>query len=154
MHGCNSHLDASLAKPVARTLISHLGILSTFSQQCSCGRIFSQPGAFKNHQNVCLSNKEALKDVLSRSKGVLATRKARKVAAHASNKGLFAARCPTGSEEHLMVRLMIIIIFGITNRNTKIPLPETDPTISSTPPATHALNPLSDSERLPKHPRI
>src|SRR3984885_9032584 len=92
MRRCNSHPDVSLATPVASTLISHLGIPSAFSQQCSCGRIFSQPGAFKNHQNVCLSNKEALKDVLSRSKGVLATRKARKVAACASNKGLFAAR--------------------------------------------------------------
>ena len=154
MRRCNSHPDISLATPVASTLISHLGIPSAFSQQCSCGRIFSQPGAFKNHQNVCLSNKEALKDVLSRSKGVLATRKARKVAARASNKGLFAARCPTGSEEHLMVRLMIVIIFGITNRNTKIPLSETSPTTSSTPPATHALNPPSESERLPKRRRI
>jgi len=63
---------------------------------------------------------------------------------------------PTGSEEHLRVRLMIItiIIFGITNRNTKIPLPETDLTTSLAPPATRSSNPPSESERLTKCRRI
>jgi hypothetical protein len=45
---------------------------------------------------------------------------------------------PTGSEEHLRVRLMIIIIFGITNHNTKIPLPENNLTTLSAPPATQS----------------
>src|ERR1700733_2681184 len=59
---------------------------------------------------------------------------------------------PTGSKEHLRVRLMIItiIIFGITNHNTKIPLPETDLTTSLAPPATRSSNPPSESERLTK----
>jgi hypothetical protein len=51
-----------------------------FSQDCSCGRVFAQPGAFKNHQNSCPSSKQVLADVLARTKNVLIARKAKKAA--------------------------------------------------------------------------
>ena len=54
---------------------------AAFSQECSCGRVFAQPGAFKNHQNACQSNNKALRAVLAKTKHVLAARKAMKVAA-------------------------------------------------------------------------
>jgi hypothetical protein len=49
-----------------------------FRQECSCGRVFAQPGAFKNHQNSCLSSKKVLTDILARTRDVLASRKAKK----------------------------------------------------------------------------
>jgi hypothetical protein len=60
--------------------MSHSTVHGAFSQECSCGRVFAQPGAFKNHQNACQSNKKALADVLAKTKHVLAARKAKKVA--------------------------------------------------------------------------
>jgi hypothetical protein len=49
-----------------------------YSQRCSCGRVFSLPAAFKNHQNSCLTSKHELSASLARSKDILAARKAAK----------------------------------------------------------------------------
>jgi hypothetical protein len=51
-----------------------------FRQECSCGRVFAQTGAFKNHQNSCLSSKKVLTNILARMRDVLASRKAKKAA--------------------------------------------------------------------------
>jgi hypothetical protein len=55
--------------------------MGAFSQECSCGRVFAQPGAFKNHQNVCLTIKHELSTALRRAQDILVAKKARKVAA-------------------------------------------------------------------------
>jgi hypothetical protein len=52
-----------------------------FSQECSCGRVFAQPGAFKNHQNVCLFTKRELSTALHRAQDILVAKKARRIAA-------------------------------------------------------------------------
>jgi hypothetical protein len=49
-----------------------------YSQKCLCGRIFTLPAAFKNHQNSCLTSKNELSAVLARSKETLQIRKAKK----------------------------------------------------------------------------
>jgi hypothetical protein len=49
--------------------------MDAFSQICSCGRTFSQVGAFKNHQNSCKKNKKRFSAVLAKAKEAVAARK-------------------------------------------------------------------------------
>jgi hypothetical protein len=48
---------------------------SAFTHKCSCGRVFLQAGAFKNHQNKCPKSKKRLSLALAKAKGVLASKK-------------------------------------------------------------------------------
>lgn len=44
---------------------------SAYIEQCSCGRTFLSPAAFKNHQNSCLENKQRLSAILAKAKSRL-----------------------------------------------------------------------------------
>lgn len=64
-----------------------LGVASTsrYVQTCACRRTFSQPAAFKNHQNSCATSKKALSNALDKAKAVSAAKKAKRLQALAAN---------------------------------------------------------------------
>ena len=61
--------------------LSLMDFQSAFTQKCSCGRVFLQAGAFKNHQNNCKKSKKRLSLALAKAKGVLASKKRQGAAA-------------------------------------------------------------------------
>jgi hypothetical protein len=56
---------------------------SAFNKKCSCGRVFAQAGAFKNHQNTCQKSKKRLSLALAKAKEVLSSKKRHAAAAAA-----------------------------------------------------------------------
>lgn len=65
-----------------------------YVQTCACRRTFSQPAAFKNHQNSCTMSKKAFSDALNKAKAVLAAKKAKRRQALAASR----QQSPTGAE--------------------------------------------------------
>lgn len=57
-----------------------------YHEVCSCKRIFTTPGAMKNHQNVCTVNKKHLSSALANAKELLAVQKAKRLEALAIRK--------------------------------------------------------------------
>jgi hypothetical protein len=55
---------------------------SAFNKKCSCGRVFAQAGAFKNHQNTCQKSKKLLSLALAKARGVLSSKKRHATAAN------------------------------------------------------------------------
>lgn len=53
---------------------------SAFTQNCSCGRVFVQAGALKNHQNTCKNSKKRLGLALAKAKEALSSKKRRAAA--------------------------------------------------------------------------
>jgi len=50
-----------------------------YSETCTCGRIFTTPGAMKNHQNSCTTSKKRLSAVLANAKELFAVQKAKRL---------------------------------------------------------------------------
>ena len=50
-----------------------------YNETCSCGRVFTTPGAAKNHQNSCTTSKRHLSAALSNAKELFAIQKAKKL---------------------------------------------------------------------------
>ena len=85
-----------------------------YSQKCSCGRVFTLPAAFKNHQNSCLTSKNELSATLARSKDILTARKAAKKASLRVNHNTSVGpsepddRLPEGSNSN-QVRVALVL---------------------------------------------
>ena len=50
---------------------------SVFGQTCSCGRVISHVGAFKNHQNNCKKSKKRLSIALAKIKEIASLKRSR-----------------------------------------------------------------------------
>jgi hypothetical protein len=103
-----------------------------FLQGCSCGRVFAQPEAFKNHQNSCLSSKQVLTDILARTKNVLTASKAKKAtnlkawASQSTSNGSGAhdadiAELACAEETHKVRNLLLVVESCYTIRSNTEP---------------------------------
>jgi hypothetical protein len=82
---------------------------SAFDQNCSCGRIFLNVGAFRNHQNSCKKNKSRLNLALSKAKEAIAARKQKAATVAATPQCKPSAEsvdCDNGAEE---VRVSLVL---------------------------------------------
>jgi hypothetical protein len=52
-----------------------------YHETCSCGRIFTTPGAMKNHQNSCSTSRKHLSTVLASAKALFAVEKVKRLQA-------------------------------------------------------------------------